>query len=374
MKTIKFILSFILIAGTTLFAQSPRAFKYQAAVRNSSGDLITNQIVSFRVSIRDISANGTILYKETHSATTNAYGLANISIGLGTPVSGSFGAIAWGVNDKFMKIEIDPNGGSSYSLMGTSQLLNVPYSLHSEKSAGLVTMTSNQRDAIGNPYMGMQIFNVDTRRINYYDGYGWLEVTGVKQAGLTCGNPLLDSRDGTYYNTIEIGGDCWMAENLNYGVMVTATINSTDNGVIEKYCYANNQYLCDNSYGGLYQWQEMMQYSTIEGVQGVCPEDWHIPTDQEWTNLVNATGGVNNAGTNLATGGSSGFEAKMGGHRIPGTSGYGFHYVGQRAYFWSSTQVLSNNAYDRYLIHSDTHVYTEQQDKEFGFSVRCMQD
>jgi hypothetical protein len=67
-------------------------------------------------------------------------------------------------------------------------------------------MTSSERDAITSPEMGMALFNSDTRRINFHDGYGWLEITGVRQADFNCGNPLLDSRDGTYYNTVEISG------------------------------------------------------------------------------------------------------------------------------------------------------------------------
>ncbi len=369
MKTIKFILSAILIFFQIVLAQNPGAFKYQAAVRNSSGDLITNQVVSFRVGIRDVSATGTILYTETHSATTNDFGLVNINIGLGNPVFGTFEEIKWGTNDKFLTVAIDINGGSNYATMGTSQLLNVPYSIHAKESAGSVIMTSAERDAIDDPYMGMQIFNSDTHKINYHDGFGWLEITGVRQADFTCGNPLLDSRDGTYYNTVEISGQCWMAENINIGTMILGTTNPSNDGVIEKYCYSNNPGLCD-TYGAFYQWNEVMQYSNTEGAQGICPDEWHIPTDAEWTALVNATGGTNNAGANLVQGGSSGFEAKMSGYREPQLSGYPFAFIGSKTYFWTS----KTGAIDRYLINNDSHVYTETTEIEYGFSVRCIKD
>jgi len=256
--------------------------------------------------------------------------------------------------------------------MGTSQLLNVPYSLHSKESGGIINMTSTERDAVADPYLGMQLFNTDTRKINYYDGYGWIEISGIKQADFNCGNPLLDSRDGQYYSTVDIGGVCWMAENLNYGQMINGTIEQSDNGIVEKYCYSNNQNLCNNTYGALYQWREMMQYSTTEGIQGVCPQDWHLPTQSEWNTLVNNTGGSNNAGTNLVVGGSSGFEALMAGQTnlFP----YPFLDVGQKGYFWSSTQANSNDANNLYLINNDPQVYIDQFDKDYGHSVRCVKD
>lgn len=372
MKVKNLILVFSIFFSATVFSQTLETFKYQAAVRNSGGELITNQNITLRISIRDVSANGTILYRETHNPTTNAYGLVNIIIGGGTPVSGSFESINWGINDKFISIDLDPNGGSNYISKGTTQLLNVPFSLHAKESAGLVLMTSEQRDLIVDPYLGMQIFNSDTRKINYFDGYGWLEISGVKQADFACGNPLLDSRDGQYYNTIEIAGECWMAENLNYGIMINGTVDQSDNGIVEKYCYSNNENLCDDTYGALYQWREMMQYNTAEGVQGICPDEWHIPTTIEWTALVNATGGTSYAGGNLVQGGATGFEALMAGQT--NLFSYPFLDIGQKAYFWSSTQSSSSNAYNRFIVNNDPAVYTDQLDKMYGLSVRCIKD
>ena len=85
--------------------------------------------ISIRISIKDITATGTTLYSETHSATTNQFGLFTLPVGSGTVVSGTFASINWATNAKFMKVEMDPTGGSSYTDMGTSQLLSVPYAL-----------------------------------------------------------------------------------------------------------------------------------------------------------------------------------------------------------------------------------------------------
>jgi uncharacterized protein (TIGR02145 family) len=370
MKAIKLIISILLSGTITTFAQNQQSFSYQAVVRNSAGELIVNQNVGFRTSIRDVTQTGSLLYRETHSSTTNQFGLATLHIGNGTPVSGSFSSINWGDGkDKFLQVEIDVNGGSNYTQMGTTQLLSVPFSLNAKTTSGLTVMTSAERDAITTPETGMQLFNSDTHRINYFDGYGWLEITGVRQADFTCGNPLLDSRDGTYYNTVEINGRCWMAENINIGTMIQGTTNPSNDGVIEKYCYSDNPGLCD-TYGGLYQWNEVMQYSYNEGAQGLCPEGWHVPADAEWTELVNATGGPNYAGAYLVQGGGSGFEALMAGYREPQLSGYPFAFIGSKTYFWTS----KNGAVDRYIVNNDPHIYTETTNIEYGFSVRCIKD
>ncbi len=96
--------------------------------------------------------------------------------------------------------------------------------------------------------------------------------------------PGLDSLfyEGRYYHTVQIFSQCWMKENLEAGTMIPGSQSQTNNGIIEKYCYANNQNNCTHD-GGLYLWEEMMQYNlTTEGAQGICPSGWHIPTDNEW--------------------------------------------------------------------------------------------
>ncbi len=133
-KIVYFSLGFMLLS-LYLLAQTPQAFKYQAVARDNAGNLIANQNVSFRISILQGGTGGTAVYIETHLVQTNSYGLANLSIGQGTIISGSLSTISWSSSSYFMKIEMDPLGGSSYQLMGTSQLLSVPYSLFSENSA-----------------------------------------------------------------------------------------------------------------------------------------------------------------------------------------------------------------------------------------------
>jgi hypothetical protein len=124
---------FVLILGyVTLTAQVPESFSYQTVVRNTAGEIVVNQTVNFRLSILSNSETGTVVYSETHSVTTNAFGMANLKAGMGTPVSGTFNSIEWGTASHFMKVEIDPDNGSSFAHLGTTQLLTVPYAFHAK--------------------------------------------------------------------------------------------------------------------------------------------------------------------------------------------------------------------------------------------------
>ncbi len=130
--------AFTLIVITSQ-AQAPQAFNYQAVARNVQGDVLQNQSIGIRVSIIDSIANGPSLYTEIHTVTTNQFGLFTLKVGGGTVVSGNLSSIEWAVNKKFVKVEMDASGGSNYVLIGTSQLLSVPfalYSLHSGDGQG----------------------------------------------------------------------------------------------------------------------------------------------------------------------------------------------------------------------------------------------
>ncbi|UPT69277.1 MAG: hypothetical protein M0D57_21860 [Sphingobacteriales bacterium JAD_PAG50586_3] len=123
-------LFFVLTLASFSFAQAPQKFNYQAIARNTTGVELANQNISIRLSILDGSQSGTVVYQETHSLTTNTFGLMNLSVGGGTVVSGTFATIAWGSGSKFIKTEIDPTGGSNYSVAGTTELISVPYALY----------------------------------------------------------------------------------------------------------------------------------------------------------------------------------------------------------------------------------------------------
>ena len=124
------LLFFLAFVCKGLFAQVPQGIPYQSVIRNSNGAVAANQAVSLRFSLHDSVATGTVVYKETFSTTTNSMGLANVNIGMGTAVTGTFSGINWGKNSKFIQVEIDPTGGSNYTDMGTTQMMSVPYALY----------------------------------------------------------------------------------------------------------------------------------------------------------------------------------------------------------------------------------------------------
>lgn len=130
MKKLFFIIA-VLMMGSAVWGQAPRAFKYQAVARNGAGEVLANQAVSFRISVLSGSAMGTAVYAETHSGkTTNGFGLVDLEIGKGSVSMGLFSAISWESNSYFLKVEMDPAGGSAFQVMGTTPLLSVPYALH----------------------------------------------------------------------------------------------------------------------------------------------------------------------------------------------------------------------------------------------------
>ena len=207
-----------------------------------------------------------------------------------------------------------------------------------------------------------------------------------------CGNPFTDPRDEQIYTTVQIGDQCWMAENLSIGTMIIGTEEMTDNGVIEKYCYDNDPSNCE-TYGGLYQWNETMQYTTTQAIQGICPSDWHLPSDDEWNILEgtvdsqypvgdpvwNGSGwrgydvGVKLKSTTSWYSGGNGTN-DFGFTALPGGSlsdGY-FHVLTESGYFWSSSEGSSTYAWYRCLKYDNDEVFRYNYDKNHGRSVRCL--
>lgn len=115
-------------------AQAPQKMSYQSIIRDNSNNILSNGAVGLKISILQGSPTGTVVFVETHATTTNINGLITIEIGGGTAVTGTLAGINWESGPYFLKTEADPTGGTSYTLTTTSQLLSVPYSLHSKTS------------------------------------------------------------------------------------------------------------------------------------------------------------------------------------------------------------------------------------------------
>jgi len=141
---------------TSSFAQAPQKMSYQAVIRNTAGALVQSSPISMRVSILQGSITGTEVYKEIYNPNpqTNANGLVTIEIGGGIPVTGTFSGINWSNGPYFIKIETDPAGGTNYSITNTSQLLSVPYALHSKTADSLSGASNTFKHYIGELYGG----------------------------------------------------------------------------------------------------------------------------------------------------------------------------------------------------------------------------
>ena len=133
MKTKLFaILTMAMLISFSAFAATPEQLSYQAVIKDASNNLVVSHAIGLKISILLGSASGTVQYSETHAPTSNTNGLVSVAIGTGTVVSGTFASIDWSTGTYFIKSEIDPGGGTSYSVNGTSQLQSVPYALHAK--------------------------------------------------------------------------------------------------------------------------------------------------------------------------------------------------------------------------------------------------
>jgi hypothetical protein len=162
----------------SVFAQSPEKMSYQAVIRNSSDQLVTDQSVGIQISILQGSAGGTAVYVETQNQSTNANGLVTLEIGTGATTD-DFSSIDWNAGPYFIKTETDPTGGTNYTITGTSQLLSVPYALHA-KTAETVTGGATPY-SVGDFAQGGIVFWVDETgehglvcaKQDQYEGIRW---------------------------------------------------------------------------------------------------------------------------------------------------------------------------------------------------------
>lgn len=182
-----------------MFSQAPQKMSYQVVIRNSSNALVTSSTVGMQVSILQGSISGTEVYKEIYSPNpqTNVNGLVTLEIGSGTPVIGSFATIDWSAGSYFIKTEIDPLGGTSYTISGTTQLLSVPYSLYSE-TAGSVKGGINETDPvfINHAAHGITSTNIS----NWNTAYSWGNHAGLYSL-LSHTHPYLSLLGGEMANT-----------------------------------------------------------------------------------------------------------------------------------------------------------------------------
>ncbi|MEI7620505.1 MAG: FISUMP domain-containing protein [Candidatus Falkowbacteria bacterium] len=244
-----------------------------------------------------------------------------------------------------------------------------------------------------------------------------------------CGYPLVDCRDNQSYGTVQIGDQCWMKQNLNYGtykyaepvpandpdcVRIVNAMTCQGADGVQKFCSANSESSCA-TYGGLYEWAEAMSFPkecnvagwtsqgggvytsncgtattyTAENIhQGICPDGWHIPNYNEWQSLSTYLGGDTVAGGKLKeagtthwstpnTGGdnSSGFTALASGWRYGYYSGANtFYYTNEQARFWTTWQYAYGTCYNEALLYQLAVLSMGGNDCAHGMSIRCVKD
>jgi len=229
-------------------------------------------------------------------------------------------------------------------------------------------MTAIERDNIENPAVGLMIYNLDCQCINFFNGANWVSYGQDPNLDFECGGQLTDVRDDKTYSTVQIGDQCWMAENLNLGTRIDGDQDQTDNDILEKYCYDDIPANC-SQYGALYQWNEMMGYDTNRFNTGICPDGWRLPTAAEWDSLVILLGGESVAGYELKENGTTGFEALLGGERSDDGN---YADINIKGYFWTASQVNNTQATYRYLTGGNAGFLQSNALKTNGMAVRCI--
>jgi uncharacterized protein (TIGR02145 family) len=380
-----------LFVTSSLLAQSPQGIPYQAVIRNADGSVMANSAVSLTFMIHDGTADGVVVYQESHSLTSNAQGLVSCVVGNGVVSEGNFAQINWGSGAKFLHVMM----GSTD--LGTQQMLSVPYALYADRVGVRVSATGDTLTVGGHNVIVPGISAANPTNNIPTSGLG----AQVLPGNATCANEYINvvgcngqtslTYDGRTYDLVEIGGQCWFADNLATDQYRNGDLIPTglDNASIGAYAIYNNDPANDATYGKLYNW-----YTTVDS-RGLCPTGWHVPTDCEWMYLEGSLGmsvtdqeivgirGTNEGGAMKATiiwsspnsgaTNSSGFTALPGGYRDYDGS---YATISDAGTWWSSSESGLTSAWYRYLVYdfSDLIRFTSYLNKENSFSVRCVRD
>lgn len=234
-----------LALSTVVFAQSPDAFNYQTVVRDVPGNILVNQNVGFRIAILQGSQTGAIVYQESHSPTTNAFGLANMMIGSGTVMNGNFSSIDWSNGPYYVQTAVDPTGGNAYALMGTAQLVSVPYALYAKNvpsnlselnnDAGFVTSAN---DADSDPNNEVQSLSINGSMLSISDGNTVNLPSGgggntldmaYDQGGAGLGRSITVDADEVDMITGTPDGNALHVENTSTGTALHAEVTNSGN-------------------------------------------------------------------------------------------------------------------------------------------------
>jgi uncharacterized protein (TIGR02145 family) len=401
---------FAFLFANPLLAQPPQLIPYQAIARDNAGNPVLNQNIGLRFSIHDQTINGAVVWQEAQTVVSNNLGIIVTALGGTTQLT----SVDWGSGAKFLQVEMDIAGGSSYLDMGTQQMMSVPYALYAETAGTISTTGSSNFNAGSTSLLG------DTL---YTQNNDFIIIPGLSAAnngGLdaTCGaeNILnhnlsygsLTDIDGNLYKTIQIGSQEWMAENLKVshysdGSQIEFVPNEIINGTTAVWSnlssggytwYNDDSSTYDCPYGKLYN--GIVVGNSVE----VCPVGWHVPTGDEWLLLESYLGGWQVSGGRMKSVGyeywgqnpdfyqpnyvglelssnSSGFSALPAGNIYPGS----FHALTGGCGFWSSSvgepaNSLEINTLKVYTIGTSLPLGNLHAGHSIrsGFSIRCVRD
>jgi uncharacterized protein (TIGR02145 family) len=426
MKKIMLLLVFlVLVTGIT--AQSPLSFNYQAVMRDSGGNIISNQHVAVQIDILHGGIDGSVVFSETHQAQTNEFGLISLQIGS----VASMETISWASGPFFMRVSIDGE------IMGESQLLSVPFAMHAKTSAD--AFSADYNDLVNVPDFGQYIQIEDAQHgdLIFFNADSWQLIRlGAEGQGLSVveGSPqwadlpdyggddpndpddpdVVIDIDGNVYPTVIIGNQKWMAANLRTtkyqdgSPLLTGLADEVWNGVPDG-AYAiyphsgitgiNSSEEMVAAYGLLYNW------NAAADTRNVCPAGWRVPSRQDFQilkdYLIDNHGHINidNVGNalkhcrqvNSPLGGEcttdlhprwnshgfafgnneSGFNSLPAGFR--GWAGV-YSSIGVNGIYWSSTSGTATNAWCFRLINTNGFAEEQNTTKKTGYSIRCIKN
>ena len=384
-----YIIHLLLALGLGVHAQSPAAVSYQALIRDASGTLVTAETVGVRVSIRQGTEGGSVVYQETRSATTSANGVLHFQLGGGTS-SDDFSAIDWGAGPYFVEHEVDPEGGTSYTISGTTPLRSVPYSWYTDATEHLNFGVSVQGDTLraglGERVVipGISLGAVEDVPAVYPAGYQHCLPGGDTTEIVDVTNPVTgktwmdrnlgasrvatDSADVQAYGDLfqwgrfADGHQCRESDTLT--TLATTALPSADSVWYGKFIKTPNS---------PYDWLETRDNNLWQGTQGVnnpCPGGYRLPTAAEWDaeRLSWVQAPINS--TNTSAGAfASPLKLPVSGYRSV-SSGDPF-YVGSSGYCWSSSV---SGSYARSLYFNSGSAGLGSDNRAEGIAVRCLKD
>ncbi|HOP59108.1 MAG TPA: tail fiber domain-containing protein [Bacteroidales bacterium] len=205
------------VVAAVVFAQPPKMMSYQCIVRDSGGELVTKQNIGVRTTILKGTMIPMIIYQETYSPlpVTNENGLLSLEIGSGKPVTGDFSTINWSSGPYFLKTEIDPNGGSDYTITGQSQILSVPYAFYADKTGSYAETDPVWTGAAGNYYTKTNLQTSGQSSVH------WNNLTNIDE-------DVLDLAEDGILTGSKVGtGIC--ANSITWGVLPLARLSGITN-------------------------------------------------------------------------------------------------------------------------------------------------